>query len=503
MILRVPQIVASLPARTLEESRVQLDEARRAGADLAEIRFDRWIPSERDRVGELFPAALPMIGTLRSRAEGGEGPDDPEQRAPFLSVLRELPFAWVDLETKRDGPNHGTRPLPAGPAIIRSTHYPPGTPMEEILSALQIPPAEGSVQKLVVPASTGEVLTVLLPILRRISPVSNRVVHTTGGSGALLRALAKRLGMPMVYGRLPGTVRPGTPEPVESAQVPVDRLRRFFQDPGRPPLFAVVGRPVAHSLSPEIQHGWFAASGRVGLYVPLEVGSEGELRALLGALGELGLRGVNVTHPWKAAALTFATRRSAAAEECAAANCLTLRPDGWEADNTDLGSIRRRLEELRAAGNWDGDRVTVLGAGGAARATVAAAVSLGARTIVLARRREQAEEVARRFGSEVGPRPRAEPSTLVVNATSAGQGDGEPLAFSLDGILGPGSTLLDWVYRPSDPHLAALADKFGATYESGERLLVYQAASSFAHWWGAPPSIEAMQATLEEVGCAA
>jgi shikimate dehydrogenase/3-dehydroquinate dehydratase type I len=491
-----PRLVVTLIARSLDDARAEVQEALAGGSDLAEIRVDRWPAAERARLDGLFPSPLPLIATLRSRAEGGEGPDDPTERARILAGIARLPFAWIDLEPARDEIDrtiHG-----AAHSVILSTHFPAGTPPSPVLRSLEAPVPMGAIRKVVVPAEMRTALTELIPFLQRSRPRSDRVVLTTGGSGPLLRGLAKRLDLPLVYAAPPET--PGASRSIEPAQVPVDRLRRFFGGPKDAPLFALLGRPVAHSLSPAIQDRWLVASGRIGLYVPLEIESEPELRTALGRMGELGFRGVNVTHPWKAAALAVARRCSSAAEECGAANCLTLGPAGWEADNTDCAAIERRLRELQGAGAWDGDRLTVLGAGGAARATLVAARRMNAHATVYTRRPSAATEVVRAYGGEVGDPGRPAPDRLVVQASSAGM-EG-PLEVPLARLLTATSTVLDWVYRPTDASVGEATRRAGARYESGERLLVYQAAASFDHWWGEPPSPAAEQAVLVEVGCA-
>ncbi|HLM91171.1 MAG TPA: type I 3-dehydroquinate dehydratase [Thermoplasmata archaeon] len=498
-----PQLVVTLPARSVDQAADQVEEARRAGADLVEIRFDRWNPAERHRAAGLFPSSLPLIATLRSRAEGGEGPDDPRERAAILARLLELPFHWVDFEAGRDDPSPPPRTADSRPGVIWSTHFPKGTPVADVLRALEAPVPPRTLRKLVLPATTGVAVTQLVPAIRGIRLAPDRVLHTTGGSGPLLRALGQRLGMPLVYACLPEEARSKNPDAVEPAQIPVDRLRRFFGGSGERPLYAVLGHPVFHSLSPAIHDRWMTATGRVGLYLPLDISTEEELEGVMSRLGGLGFRGLNITHPWKAAALALARGSSTLAKECGVANCLTYVGTGWEADNTDVLAMTRRLEELRSDGTWDGDRLTVLGAGGAARATLLAARTVGARATVVARQRAAAEGIARAFGSEVGEPAHPVPTSLVVHATSAGGESTSPLSIPLEGLVRPDALVLDWVYRAADPHLPEMARRAGARYESGERLLVYQAVASFARWWGAPPPTESVRAVLEEVGCAA
>ena len=439
MIVGPPRLVATLPARSVAEARRQIEEARSAGANLAEVRIDLWTAAERAQVGALFPSSLPLMATLRSRTEGGEGPDEPGDRASLLAWLATFPFEWLDLEAARDPPVAQARSGVTAFGTIRSTHFAPGTKVSDVVRELEAPVTPGTIRKLVLPASVEVAIDDLIPVVQRLTHPHDRVLHTTGSSGPLLRALGKKLGLPLVYAALPENARSNGPRAVEPTQIPVDRLQRFFADPADPPLFAVLGHPVFHSLSPAIHDRWIVATARNGLYLPLEITSEAELRSVVARLGGLGFRGVNVTHPCKAAALTLAHESSRTAVTCDAANCLTYTRGRWEAENTDVLAITRRLEELRSERIWDGDRLTVLGAGGAGRATLYAARALGARATILARRSERAEEVARTFGAEVGAPADATPTALVVHATPAGAESASPLSLPLSRLLGPGS----------------------------------------------------------------
>ncbi|EQD68705.1 protein containing Shikimate dehydrogenase substrate binding protein, partial [mine drainage metagenome] len=136
---------------------------------------------------------------------------------------------------------------------------------------------------------------------------------TTGPSGPLLRALGARLGAAWVYARLP--TKAADDPPVEATQLPVDDLLRFFEAGPDAPLFALLGRPVAHSISPRLHGGWMRRAGRAGLYLPLEIGTADELAVVVRRLPALGFRGANVTHPWKEAALGIAVRATASARD--------------------------------------------------------------------------------------------------------------------------------------------------------------------------------------------
>ncbi|HTW55499.1 MAG TPA: type I 3-dehydroquinate dehydratase [Thermoplasmata archaeon] len=493
-----PLIVVSLPARTPEEAAPQIAAAAAAGADAAELRLDRWSSEDRARVGSVFPAALPLLATLRSTAEGGEGPDAPADRAEAFRAIARHPFRWIDLERARDDAVAGSLPPIARVGRVVSAHLARYDPDGWPKLWLELARHDG-IGKLVLPASVPAVLDEIVPTIagRRPGPV---IVHTLGASGPLLRALARRLALPMVFAALPESAGAGTVEP---SQLPVDRLRPFLDAEGEPPLFAVAGRPIGHSQSPAVHSDWMRRDGRDGLYLPLEFEDDDEFLRSIPLLAANGFRGLNVTQPFKSAAFEGATDARASAELCRAANCLVLREDEVVAENTDLAAIVRRLEELRRDGRWTGRSVTVLGTGGAARASLAAARELGVVAQVVGRRPSAAERIAEEFGARAVRAGDAAPTELLVNATSVGRDASGAPELPLAALLAPSATVLDWVYRPERADVADAARAAGASYEDGWRLFVYQAAASYALFWGQPPSDEAIAATISEGSCAA
>ena len=490
-----PHLIVSLPARTVEEATVQLAAARDGGADAAEIRVDRWTEEERGGLDRLFPSVLPLIATYRSRAEGGEGEDDAATRWKVFEHLAARPFRWIDLEFARDLLLLDRLPPVEQLGRIISCHFADG-PRGLWRSRLKdLETAEG-IGKLVVRASVGEALYDVVPQAMRLG--GSVVVHTTGPSGPLLRLWARRLGLPFVYAALPASAHA---TPVEPSQLEVDRLKPFLDREETPPAFAICGRPVAHSLSPGIHTRWMREDDRVGLYVTLEFGDEGEFVDALGPLAEGGFRGLNITHPLKLIACEAATDLGAGARTCGAANCLTFRDGAITAENTDLLAILRRLEELRDSGHWDGSSLAVLGAGGAARATLAAARELGAKATVYARRSFAARELAEAFEAQVGGLSDTPAPGLVVHATNVGRDPGATLEIPLERLLSPRSYVVDWVYSPADPVIRETVRRASGTYEDGWRLLVYQAAASYEIWWGRPPGETSVARLVEEAPC--
>jgi shikimate dehydrogenase len=502
-----PLLIVTLPARSVEQARDEIELARRGGADAAEIRLDRWPEAERAKVAQLFPAGLPLVATLRSQAEGGEGPDDAAERQRCFAAYGGLPFAFLDRELERDSLE--VAPIPKAPpgsspaTLIVSRHLlAPPAPLE-LRNLLRRPPDSGQILKIVLPASLDLFFHQIIPELLPPGELSY-VVHTTGPSGPLLRAWAGRFRFPIAFASLPDPPSIGaSPAPVEAAQIPVDRLRRYLQAPDPSPLYAVVGHPIDHSSSPAIHSRWMREGGHAGLYVALDVTSEEEFVGMLPSLVAADVAGINVTHPYKSVALKVADQVSRGAEACGCANTLTFRHGEVEAENTDLAAVSRRLDELKTSGRWDGKELTILGAGGAARATLVAAVATGAATRVVARNETKATSLAREFGVQTVADSVTAGRGLVVNATPIGRKGAGPLNERWESFLRPGGYLVDFVYAPEEPFLAQAAQRSGCGYEDGWRLLVYQAAASYSVWWPEGPSEESVTSLAEEAPCAA
>jgi shikimate dehydrogenase len=477
--------VVSSPARTLEAIRREIPIDARAGADVVEVRVDRLAADELDHLDRLFPAPLPLLGTLRSRSEGGEGPDQSAHRRELLARMSAQPFAFIDIESTRDSAA-GLAVLPDAGAgrWVRSRHLSDSRHWEEEALALGASQASTAWTKIVLPASVGDLFDRILPALPAPG-TAPFTVHTTGASGALLRAWADRLGMAAVYCAPPAYGAPSGPA-VEPAQLPVDRLGPEAMGPSGP-FFALLGNPTSHSRSPELHTRWMRLAHRKGVYVAADIASEDELFAAVAGLVKGGFRGFNITSPWKRAALHLASTASPEAVRVGGANTLTVDGERLAAANTDREAVARRLRELRATGVWSDPRLLVLGTGGAARAALDAGRELEAEQWIAGRDPTTAAQVASEFGAQVWRPDHAAPFSVVVHATTVGRVRGAVVEIPWADALARGSHVVDFVYAPADPIVAVSAREVGASYEDGERLLRYQAAGSYRLWWGEEP----------------
>jgi shikimate dehydrogenase len=252
-------------------------------------------------------------------------------------------------------------------------------------------------------------------------------------------------------------------------------------------LLALLGHPVAHSVSPQVHSAAITAAGLDLAYVAFDV-SPGRLHAAVAGLGALGAAGANVTAPHKQAVLGIAEEVTDEAAAVGAANTLLWRDGVLVADNTDAPGLVQVL--TRDAGLARGDGVLVLGAGGAALAAAVALGRLGAHVEVVARRPEAARQVGRRVVEAGGTVGEVATPRVALNTTPLGW-HGEPLPERFL-ALGPGQVALDLVYGRPTPFLTAAAAR-GALALDGLGLLVAQAALSFTRWTGQAAPVDRMR----------
>lgn len=264
--------------------------------------------------------------------------------------------------------------------------------------------------------------------------------------------------------------------------------------PGKQRLAGVVGWPVSHSLSPRLHGYWLREHKIDGLYMPLAVPPD-DLEAALRALPILGYRGVNITVPHKENALQICNELDESSLQIGAINMVTVTKDGMLAGrNTDGVGF---LENLRDGSEWkpgDGP-VVVLGAGGAARAVIAALKDVAVPEIRICNRTlSRAESLASTFGNRCvavdwGNRDMSlQGATLLVNATSLGMTGQPPLEIALDD-LSPKAVVNDIVYVPLETPLLAAARARGNPAVDGLGMLLHQARPAFEAWFGKLPEI--------------
>ncbi|MCX7564440.1 shikimate dehydrogenase [Xanthomonadaceae bacterium XH05] len=263
-------------------------------------------------------------------------------------------------------------------------------------------------------------------------------------------------------------------------------------DPASEPRYAVLGQPVAHSLSPRIHQRFADALGVALRYEALDVAPE-EFAARLESLHHQGLRGANVTLPLKERAARLCRELSPAARLSSAVNTLVRREDGWFGDNTDGVGLCCDLRDNLGV-ELAGKRVLLIGAGGAARGVVPALFEEGIAELVVANRTPERAAALAEDLSDCGPIQSCALASLaeigrfgiLLNATSASR-HGEDLALP-QSLPAPGAVAYDLSYgAAAEPFLAWAARTHATVASDGLGMLVEQAAEAFQRWHGIRP----------------
>ncbi len=268
-------------------------------------------------------------------------------------------------------------------------------------------------------------------------------------------------------------------------------------------LAAVIGSPVAHSLSPAIHRAAFAAAGVDWSYVAFDV-EPGRADEALHAMRLLGIAGLSVTMPHKTQVAELVDRLDPAAAVLQTANTVSWDGDELVGSSTDGAGFVTSLAD--AGVEVDGAKVAVIGAGGAARSIIDALARAGSPDItVLNRSLDRAERAAALApAASVGIVSDVTRADIVVNATSVGMDADADHAGPEDlpcepSLLRADQVVADLVYHPLEtPWLRAAAD-LGATVVDGLGMLVHQAALQQRIWLGPDAVIDtaAMRAAAE------
>lgn len=269
---------------------------------------------------------------------------------------------------------------------------------------------------------------------------------------------------------------------------------------GHTHLAIVIGDPVRHSLSPVIHNAAFGARGLDWVFLACEV-PEGRVPDALAGAVSLGIEGLSVTMPHKAAVAAAVDELSLTARLLGAVNCVARHGDRLVGHSTDGSGF---VDALADEAGWApaGARCVVFGAGGAARAVTLALADAGASEVAVVNRTPHNAEAAAALAGDRGRV--AEPGEvggfdLVVNATPLGMSGHGGASTPLDpGLLQPDQLLVDLIYEPAETALLAAARRRGVRAFNGVRMLVHQAARAFELWTGTEAPVEAMVAATTE-----
>lgn len=275
---------------------------------------------------------------------------------------------------------------------------------------------------------------------------------------------------------------------------------------GKTAIYALVGDPVDHSMSPAIQNAAFVSARIDAVYIPFRVMQQGLREAVQGLIA-LNVKGFNVTAPHKIQVLRYLDKIESSASACGSVNTVTRKNQKLFGYNTDGAGAVRALEE--AGVSPDGKSVLIFGAGGAARAIAhslvprASSIKLVNRTVTKAK--QIASRTLRKSGIDISYIPLSsrqlgkciEQSDIIVNASSMGMEARNNVPIEAR-WLRSNHCILEVVYKPVQTRLLELAALARATCVTGLDMLVNQGACSFELWTGRKAPIVEMRHAIAQ-----
>ena len=469
--------------------------ARLAGADAVECRLDylKTQPSA-DDLRQLFAdAPLPVIATNRPADQGGRYQGHETDRIPTLDAAAKAGAAFLDVEmTVAIGHPKETQSRintfsGFNCKTILSHHDFDGVPpdLNDIAKRMDKWPA--AVNKIAFAAAGPEDAIGALDVIRACSKPT--IALAMGEAGVASRILAGKFG---AFGTF-AALGPGA----ESApgQLTLSEFRDLYRWDAigeETAIYGIIGCPVGHSMSPAIHNAAFGAAAVDAVYVPLLIapGSEHFNRFMDAVLARpwLDWRGLSVTIPHKENALAYVGEANCdpLAVRIGAVNTVSVAPDGsLRGDNTDYAAAIDALCDCMGIARAGLARrgVAVLGAGGAARAIVAALVYYGAEVSVYNRTVSRAEQLACEFACRAAGRDALASldAEIVVNCTPIGMHP-HVEASPLEKIPPCVKVVFDTIYTPVETRLLAAARAAGARTVNGLDMFVNQAVAQFEIW---------------------
>ncbi|HEY7108891.1 MAG TPA: shikimate dehydrogenase [Nitrososphaeraceae archaeon] len=266
--------------------------------------------------------------------------------------------------------------------------------------------------------------------------------------------------------------------------------------------YCIIGDPIDHSLSPALHNAAFKSLNLDATYIAYKVPKD-ELAIAVASLKSVNISGFNVTMPHKVEILNFIDKRDASVEKAGAANTVTNYNGELQAFNTDIVGFINPLQKRKV--DFSGMVVLLLGAGGAARAILAALGEVkGISKVYISSRNEIKLNHLINTGNEIGLEcistnnneinALSKSSDLIINATPVGM-NREPSLIDYRNISEK-CIIYDIVYNPLITPLITNARKANAIVIYGYEMLLEQASESFKIWTGIIPPIETMKKVL-------
>ena len=453
-----------------------------SGAELAALpRSVDWLEVRADLLGDLNPDWLRrhfpgrLLYSLRRRTEGDHSPYSCRERQRRLqSAARD--YDRIELEASGDLSPDLLAAIPAEKRLL-SWYGPAGDVMDLQGAFAQMSAVPAAAYKLITRANRIADEFVPLSFLKTLGR-ADTVAYCEGPLGFWNRLAAVQLGAPAIFGLV-------TNDPSNPAQPTVEKLIADYGLPDFQPvteIFAIIGNPIFHSLSPRLHNASYRATNHPALFVLLQVESFAEFwrevvcSKVLDSLG-MPIKGITVASPHKEAALLTVKDASPMSRQIESANILVRSNGSWAADTTDpdIVYVAGRRPTIRLSRK----QAAVIGCGGAGRAIAAALVQSGTAVTLINRGAERGQYASRLLGLPFRALSDFDAGgyDIVVNATPIGR-DAAEVPFDLDS-LDKKAVVIDLVYGARPTPLIGSARSHRQVVIDGHDVLMTQVLKQF------------------------
>lgn len=461
--------------------------AAEAGAELIELRLD-FLSRAIDLKRLMANKSCPMMATIRRREDGGRWSKTEEERQMLMRLAIVGGFDWVDIETDIADK---VRRFGSVKRVV-SYHNPKEVPknLEEIFEKMHHQDAD--VIKVAVRVDKPQDMWRVMRLMKHGKKPTISIAM--GDYGVASRILGGKYGAPFTYAAF------NKERGIAPGMFSFDEMRDIYhydQINKDSKVFAVLGDPIQHSMSPIAHNAALRSSGINGVYIPLQVPAADFIDTLQ-VMRKVPINGYSVTMPHKEAAHDLATERDDIVKACKSANTLIPGEGGYHAYNTDysaaLGALRKVMAGMESGDSVHGRQVLILGAGGTARTLAHGLHREGALVIISNRTMEKGLGLA----DEIGCRAvdwnarNAQHCEIIINCTPIGQHpdvDESPLHPS---VFRPGLVVMDCVYNPETTMMLRHARDRDCRIVTGVEMFIRQAAEQFKLFTGHDAPIEVM-----------
>ncbi len=466
--------------------------------DAVELRVDYLTDDERLHIRK-FPSltGLPCILTIRRKIDGGEFIEGEAARTilfaralAFADQDTRKNFAYVDLEEDFHVPSLQDAALAFGTRIIRSIHNMNG-PVQDIPRQLARLHATGfEIAKI---AFMPRTLSDVTDLFRQAPHAadSDNILIAMGSLGFPARILASKLHSFFTF-TTPEETMHNTGNLGHIDPITLSKVYNFRAIDDDTQLFGITGYPMHHTDSPVIHNQGYRNNGMNAVYIPIQ---SPDIEESLAFADQTGIKGLSITVPYKEAILPYLQQISEEAGEIGACNTITKQGNSWFGYNTDAFGLQQALREFLGIKNLHKWKVSIIGAGGAAKAAAHAVKTLKGRACIFNRTAGKAKMLAEHYNfrwahlDETSQYLLEEYSDLIIQTTSIGMGvspketERDPLLFY---DFAGHEAVYDVIYYPEKTALLRRAEKAGCRTANGSSMLKYQADKQFLLFTGIP-----------------